>query len=287
MKKDLPIYDIKLSDDTQGVGFISLVDEPAIGVDWIKLSKQEPVELFMSLTDNGLCFGCPPNGDGTKANGEPDLRCKGDSAGGGKGGSKGGASKSTANISDKSDAIKKNYETSKSIEDKISNLPLEQLHLVVNGKEVLVTKGDEGSVTLDYKAIYKAAGGYDLSKVTLTHNHPAAKSGLGGSFSPADISVLAKDGFGEIRAVDEKYRYSASFGKTLSQREKNDISRIVNELGNKKISESREKINNGRTAVERNRMRSDFRSEGIHSIWVEFGEKYGKKYNFRYERESR
>jgi hypothetical protein len=91
MKKDLPIYDIKLSDDTQGVGFISLVDEPAIGVDWIKLSKQEPVELFMSLTDNGLCFGCPPNGDGTRVNGEPDGRCKGDSAGSGsKGGSKGG-----------------------------------------------------------------------------------------------------------------------------------------------------------------------------------------------------
>lgn len=94
MKKDLPIYDIKLSDDTQGVGFISLVDEPAIGVDWIKLSKQEveePVELFMSLTDNGLCFGCPPNGDGTRANGEPDKRCKGDGADksvGSKGGSK-------------------------------------------------------------------------------------------------------------------------------------------------------------------------------------------------------
>ena len=95
MKKDLPIYDIKLSDDTQGVGFISLVDEPAIGVDWIKLAKQEvqePVELFMSLTDNGLCFGCPPNGDGTRVNGEPDARCKGDSAGGGsKGGSKSGS----------------------------------------------------------------------------------------------------------------------------------------------------------------------------------------------------
>ena len=86
MKKDLPIYDIKLSDDTQGVGFISLVDEPAIGVDWIKLAKQEveePIELFMSLTGDGLCFGCPPNGDGTRVNGEPDGRCKGDSAGGG------------------------------------------------------------------------------------------------------------------------------------------------------------------------------------------------------------
>ena len=39
MNKDLPIYDIKLSDENQGVGFISLVDEPAIGVDWIKLSN--------------------------------------------------------------------------------------------------------------------------------------------------------------------------------------------------------------------------------------------------------
>ena len=38
----LPIYDIVLKDDDlkQGVGRISLVDEPAIGVDWIKLNKQ-------------------------------------------------------------------------------------------------------------------------------------------------------------------------------------------------------------------------------------------------------
>ena len=100
MKKDLPIYDIKLSDDTQGVGFISLVDEPAIGVDWIKLAKvtikQEPKKVnsmmarkALGTLDGSGCFGCPPNGDGTKANGEPDLRCKGD--GSGKGGSKGGA----------------------------------------------------------------------------------------------------------------------------------------------------------------------------------------------------
>lgn len=38
----LPIYDIVLQDDDlkQGVGRISLVDEPAIGVQWIKLSEQ-------------------------------------------------------------------------------------------------------------------------------------------------------------------------------------------------------------------------------------------------------
>lgn len=41
MKNDLPIYDIVLSDENQGVAFISLVDVPAIGVDWIKLSKTE------------------------------------------------------------------------------------------------------------------------------------------------------------------------------------------------------------------------------------------------------
>jgi hypothetical protein len=109
MKKDLPIYDIKLSDDTQGVGFISLVDEPAIGVDWIKLAKvtikQEPKKVNSMMAKKALgtldgsgCFGCPPNGDGTRVNGEPDGRCKGDSAGGGsgrggsgRGGSKGGS----------------------------------------------------------------------------------------------------------------------------------------------------------------------------------------------------
>jgi hypothetical protein len=90
----LPIYDIVLKDDDlkQGVGRISLVDEPAIGVQWIKLSEQNTIELDFSitLTDKGLCFGCPPNGDGTTAKGEPDRRCKGD---GGKEGA-GGKSKS-------------------------------------------------------------------------------------------------------------------------------------------------------------------------------------------------
>ena len=113
MKKDLPIYDIKLSDDTQGVGFISLVDEPAIGVDWIKLAKvtikQEPKKVnsmmakrvtkvnsmmakktFGTLDGSG-CFGCPPNGDGTRVNGEPDGRCKGDGSGKEGGGKVGGA----------------------------------------------------------------------------------------------------------------------------------------------------------------------------------------------------
>lgn len=39
--KELPIYDITLSEETHGVGMISLVDEPAIGVDWIKLSTTQ------------------------------------------------------------------------------------------------------------------------------------------------------------------------------------------------------------------------------------------------------
>jgi hypothetical protein len=39
MNKNLPVYDIVLNDDSQGVGYISLVDSPAIQVDWIKLAK--------------------------------------------------------------------------------------------------------------------------------------------------------------------------------------------------------------------------------------------------------
>jgi len=38
MNKDLPIYDIILSDEKQGVAMISLVDDPAIKVNWIALS---------------------------------------------------------------------------------------------------------------------------------------------------------------------------------------------------------------------------------------------------------
>jgi len=54
--KELPIYDIKLTDDTQGVGFISLVDEPAIGVDWIRLSNQTQL-LFKADKEKQLLYG--------------------------------------------------------------------------------------------------------------------------------------------------------------------------------------------------------------------------------------
>lgn len=54
--RELPIYDIKLTDDSQGVGFISLVDEPAIGVDWIKLSKQAQLS-FKVDKEKQLLYG--------------------------------------------------------------------------------------------------------------------------------------------------------------------------------------------------------------------------------------
>jgi hypothetical protein len=57
MKKDLPIYDIVLSDDNQGVGMISLVDDPAIQVNWIKLANQ-PQELFFKTdVDKQMLYG--------------------------------------------------------------------------------------------------------------------------------------------------------------------------------------------------------------------------------------
>jgi hypothetical protein len=58
MKKDLPIFDIVLNDQDlkQGVGMISLVDDPAIGVNWIKLSKQEEMH-FKADKDKQLLYG--------------------------------------------------------------------------------------------------------------------------------------------------------------------------------------------------------------------------------------
>jgi len=84
MEKKLPIFDIILNDEdlNQGVGRISLVDEPAIGVDWITLRKQPKMIMAKKAPKSVLakreCFGCPPNGDGTTAKGEPDRRCKGE-----------------------------------------------------------------------------------------------------------------------------------------------------------------------------------------------------------------
>jgi len=58
MNKDIPIFDIVLDekDLEQGVGYISLVDDPAIKVNWIKLAKQSPM-LFKSDTDKQLLYG--------------------------------------------------------------------------------------------------------------------------------------------------------------------------------------------------------------------------------------
>ena len=56
MNKDLPIYNVVLKDDSQGVGFISLVDEPAIQVNWIKLAKQE-VMTFKADTEKQMLYG--------------------------------------------------------------------------------------------------------------------------------------------------------------------------------------------------------------------------------------
>jgi len=88
--KDIPIYDISIDDaeELQGVSKISLVDMPAIGVNFIALRKESKPKGFIKKE----CLGCPPNGDGTRVNGEPDLRCKGDGSGQTKGGGKGKAS---------------------------------------------------------------------------------------------------------------------------------------------------------------------------------------------------
>lgn len=57
MKRDLPIYDIVLDDEdwTHGVGFISLVDDPAINVNWVKLARQSM--NFKVSSDKQLLYG--------------------------------------------------------------------------------------------------------------------------------------------------------------------------------------------------------------------------------------
>lgn len=140
MKKDLPIFDIVLNDEdlSQGVGRISLVDEPAIGVDWIQLRAQDAIdiEFSMTLTDRGLCFGCPPNGDGTRVNGEPDRRCKkgdgsGEIGGAGKTGGTGKSSSKEPNLSSKI----KNSEKKVDLTADESNKVLEAMRGVKETKE--------------------------------------------------------------------------------------------------------------------------------------------------------
>ena len=56
MNNNLPIYDVVINDEEQGVSFISLVDEPAIQVDWIKLAQEEQM-AFAADQDKQLLYG--------------------------------------------------------------------------------------------------------------------------------------------------------------------------------------------------------------------------------------
>lgn len=58
--KDLPIFDIILNEQDleQGVSMISLVDDPAIGVDWIKLAKDNMMKLdFSADKEKKMLYG--------------------------------------------------------------------------------------------------------------------------------------------------------------------------------------------------------------------------------------
>lgn len=60
MNKNLPIFDIILNetDLEQGVSMISLVDEPAIGVDWIKLAQETVMKMdFAANKDKRMLYG--------------------------------------------------------------------------------------------------------------------------------------------------------------------------------------------------------------------------------------
>lgn len=58
MDKKIPIYPIEIdeNDEVTGVDFISLVDEPAMEVSWLKFSKEHKIE-FRADSDKKLLYG--------------------------------------------------------------------------------------------------------------------------------------------------------------------------------------------------------------------------------------
>ena len=58
--KDLPLYKVEINeeDEITGVDFISLVDKPAMEVNWLKFNKEEPIQmLFKSDIEKKILFG--------------------------------------------------------------------------------------------------------------------------------------------------------------------------------------------------------------------------------------
>jgi len=58
MEKKLPVYQIEIdeNDETTGVDFISLVDEPAMELNWLKFNKEYRIE-FKADSDKKLLYG--------------------------------------------------------------------------------------------------------------------------------------------------------------------------------------------------------------------------------------
>lgn len=253
MKKDLPIYDIKLTDDTQGVGFISLVDEPAIGVDWIKLAKvtiKEPkvvksmmAKRALGTLDGSGCFGCPPNGDGTRVNGEPDARCKGDGSGktgGSKGGSKGGG-KSSSSIPKEGEV----YDISKLNQEKANNgtLLVQILGPEYKNPELRQSNVDNGmcpvqlidGTWIQAKSTDPRAGGYGNKKLD---NSPFYQNDVNRVVTNAETSRTKEEDSKishPLNSEQESFLKSLNGGKLRYNKDRNFGFDTIEENGGTKI----------------------------------------------------
>ena len=99
--------------------------------------------------------------------------------------------------------------TVKAFEDSmLNNRTHEELRVVDgNGFVVGASVGGKGSVGITARTAANAKGNI------MTHNHPRSDDGMhGGTFSTADISVMAKYGIGEIRATAREGTYSLRAG---------------------------------------------------------------------------
>lgn len=137
------------------------------------------------------------------------------------------------------------------------------------GNEIFMKDGQATQIQFTAEEVQKMSGA-----MIFTHNHP----GVGGSFSPEDISMLYKMGVSEFRAVGKYETFTASFKPKMEHFAYNRFVDKMTDIEQEVRAEFEAKIQSGKITVQ------SATTAHFHEIWTRVALQVD---NFKYKKVSR
>ena len=159
---------------------------------------------------------------------------------------------------DKKDREKKSDRLIKRLgvrEDMISNLDYEKCYVYNKEGDIIFRKsGEKDYISFSDKELLKMKGAE-----VFTHNHPVP----GTSFSPDDLAIAFLTKFKEIRAVGQKYVYSAKISSNWTGETWNNFVDAMSEVHDETMQVTRQLIKSG--FITKKNAEENF----FHDMWTE------------------